>query len=350
MLIETEGKLSMTLTRKERVNNSLNHKESDFIPYHADLTMQEGARLAEYTGTPDFLADKGLHMHYTQYWGWPTEKIKSSEHFIDEFGVTWNRSGVDKDIGVIKNPIISEPDIKLWRNPVLDEKRLRADFEEIIRTKEDKFVFPGIGFSMFERLWSLCGMEDALVNMIVEPEFTHGLLDTICEYNLHIIDIANEYPFDGFYFGDDWGQQKGLIMGPANWRKFIKPRMKRMYERAKKDGKHILQHSCGDISEIFPDLIDIGLNCYQTFQPEIYDIEAVKKEFGNDLSFWGGISTQQLLPYAAPDKIKSEIARIMRIMGRNGGYIAAPTHAVPGDVPPENIIAMLDVFRNQEKL
>ncbi|MHB1484329.1 MAG: uroporphyrinogen decarboxylase family protein [Saccharofermentanales bacterium] len=339
----------MALTRKERVINSLNHKESDIIPFHADFTINEETRLENYTGKKDYLADKSLHLHYTQYWGWPTEKIEGSEHFVDEFGVTWNRSGVDKDIGVIENPIIYEPDIKLWRKPMLDEKRLRSDFEEAIRTKEDRFVFPGIGFSMFERLWSLCGMEDALVDMVVEPEFTHELLDTICEYNLHIIDIANEYEFDGFYFGDDWGQQKGLIMGPANWREFIKPRMKRMYERAKKGGKYILQHSCGDVHEIFPDLIDIGLDCYQTFQPEIYDIEAIKKEFGNSLSFWGGISTQQLLPYATPDKIRSETARIMRIMGKNGGYIAAPTHAVPGDVPPENIIAMLDVFMNQDK-
>jgi len=202
---------------------------------------------------------------------------------------------------------------------------------------------------MFERAWSLCGMENVLMNMIDEPDFTNDLLDTICEYNLKIIDIANEYPFDGFYFGDDWGQQKGLIMGPVFWREYIKPRMKRMYERAKKNGKYIIQHSCGDIHELFPDLIDIGLDCYQTFQPEIYDIEKIKNNYGNDLTFWGGISTQRLLPYATTEEVKRETIRIMRIMGKNGGYIAAPTHAVPSDVPPENILAMLEVFMNQKK-
>jgi uroporphyrinogen decarboxylase len=111
----------------------------------------------------------------------------------------------------------------------------------------------------------------------------------------------------------------------------------------------IVQHSCGDVHELFPDLIEIGLDCYQTFQPEIYDVEKVKQEFGADLSFWGGISTQQVLARGKPDDVRRETIRMMQIMSRGGGYIAAPTHAVPGDVPPENIMAMVDVFLNQAK-
>jgi len=202
---------------------------------------------------------------------------------------------------------------------------------------------------MFERAWSLCGMENFLAYMIEEPGFVHQLLDAICDYNLKVIEIANEYAFDGFYIGDDWGQQKGLIMGPRFWREFIKPRIKRIYESAKKGGKFIIQHSCGDNNEILSDLIEIGLDCYQTFQPEVYDLLKVKKEYGKDLTFWGGISTQQLLPKASPDEVRRETARILSIMGVDGGFIAAPTHAVPGDVPPENIFAMFDVFMNQSR-
>ena len=337
------------MTRKERVINTLNHKESDIIPYNVDFTSQEYDKIISYTGNKNFIDSTEIHLSYTQYWGWPTELIDKKDHFKDEFGVVWNRSGADKDIGAVMKPVIFEPNISLWQEPKLDEKRLRKEFKEIIDNKQDKFAFAGIGFSMFERAWSLCGMENVLMNMVDEPDFTNDLLDTICEYNLKIIDIANEYPFDGFYFGDDWGQQKGLIMGPVFWREYIKPRMKRMYERAKKNGKYVIQHSCGDIHELFPDLIDIGLDCYQTFQPEIYDIEKIKNNYGNDLTFWGGISTQRLLPYATTEEVKRETIRIMRIMGKNGGYIAAPTHAVPSDVPPENILAMLEVFMNQKK-
>ena len=134
-------------------------------------------------------------------------------------------------------------------------------------------------------------------------------------------------------------------MGPKLWREFIKPQMEKMYICAKKNDKFILQHFCGDILEIIPDLIEIGLDCYQTFQPEKYNIEDVKKRFGKDLAFWGGISTQKLLPYATPEVIKQETRRIMDIMKIDGGYISAPTHAITFDIPVENIIAMLEVFR-----
>lgn len=337
------------MTRHQRVIDALNHKDTDMVPFHFDLTQQAFEKISRHLGSYAFIKKSGIHLHYFQYWGWPTETEKGSELFLDDFGVTWNRSGVDKDIGIIEKPVVYKPDLSLMPEPVLDEKKLRRQIEETIASKEDKFVFAGIGFSMFERFWSYCGMENALIYMITEPEFTHAILDEICEFNLRVIDIFNEYPLDGIYFGDDWGQQRGLIMGPKLWREFIKPRMAEMYARAKKNNKYIFQHSCGDILEIFPDLIEIGLDCYQTFQPEIYDIEAVKKEYGNDLAFWGGISTQKLLPYAAPEKVKEETKRIMDIMSEGGGYIAAPTHAIPFDVPVENILAMLEVFENQNK-
>lgn len=110
-----------------------------------------------------------------------------------------------------------------------------------------------------------------------------------------------------------------------------------------KKGERVLRALDHKESDIVP------YNADFTFQPEIYDIEKIKEEFGKDLTFWGGISTQRLLPYATPEEVKKETARIMRIMSKNGGYIAAPTHAVPFDVPAENIIAMFEVFQNQEK-
>ena len=333
------------MNRRENVIRSLSHQEPDFLPFNMDFTQMEFEKLVAFTEDSNFLDSTGIHLNYTQYWGWPTEIPSLPGFFKDEFGVTWNRSGKDKDIGVIDHPIINEPDISLWRKPVLDEKRLRKEWQDLIDTREDKFTFPAIGFSMFERAWSLCGMEDVLVYMRQEPEFLHQLLDSICDYNIEIIKMSHEYPFDGFYFGDDWGQQHGLIMGPELWREFIKPRIKRMYDEVKKAGRFVMQHSCGDIEEIFPDLIEIGLDCYQTFQPEIYDIEKVKKAYGNNLSFWGGISTQRLLPFATPEEVYNETKRIIGIMRVGGGYIAAPTHALTPDIPAENVMAMLKAFK-----
>jgi len=120
-----------------------------------------------------------------------------------------------------------------------------------------------------------------------------------------------------------------------------------MYSYVKSRGRYLCQHSCGDIHEVFGDLIELGLDMYNTFQPEIYDVKKVKEEYGNDLTFYGGISTQTVLPFGSPDEVRQETRKMMDIMGVNGGYVVAPTHSMPPDIPVENVIAFLDVVRNQ---
>lgn len=339
------------MNRRERVIAALKHQESDVVPFNADFTMQADDNMVAYLKDKDFKDQLDLHLNYIQYWGWPTELEDKPEHFKDTFGVVWDRSGADKDIGMPIEKLIEDFNAIDYVFPEIDEARIRAEYEGLMANREDKFTFGGIGFSMFERAWSLAGMPEVLMAMVMYPEGLHKLLDMICDYNLKVMDIALEYDLDGFYFGDDWGQQKGLIMGPDYWRIFIKPRVARMYAKAKEKGIFVLQHSCGDVESIFEDLIEIGLDCYQTFQPEIYDkyygLETIKEKYGDRLAFWGGVSTQQLLPKGTPEEIKAETIRIMKIMSKGGGYIAAPTHALEFDAPPENILAMFDVFKNQ---
>ena len=337
-------------SRRERVIAALKHHQSDIIPHFCEFTEQARENIKQYFTHLDFEATElDNHLLYQQYWGWPTEFNPKSEsgHFKDEYGVLWNRTGVDRDIGIVDRPLIDSPNIDLWPEPAFDEQRFRSAIERVVRQDSDQFKFFGIGFSLFERAWSYLTIEEALYNMAAEESFMHNLFEKICAYNLKLISIINEYPLDAIYFGDDWGQQKGTMMGPMNWRKFIKPHLTKMYASARAKGKYVIQHSCGDISEIFPDLIEIGLDCYQTFQTEIYDMAIFKREYGRDLAVWGGISTQQLLPKASPDEIRRETIRIMKVMGQGGGYIAAPTHAVPHDVSFEQIMAMQDVFQNQ---
>jgi uroporphyrinogen decarboxylase len=190
-------------------------------------------------------------------------------------------------------------------------------------------------------------MEDLLVDFMLNPDFVDELLDRITTYNLAVVDIVARYPIDCIFFGDDWGQQQGLIMGPAHWRRFIRPRLAAMYAHVKSKGMYIAQHSCGDIHELFPDLVELGLDIYNTFQPEIYDVAEMKRLYGNKITFYGGVSTQRLLPFATPGKVKAETRRLMALLGKDGGYIAAPTHAIPDDVPTENILAFLEAVQAQ---
>ena len=136
-------------------------------------------------------------------------------------------------------------------------------------------------------------------------------------------------------------------MGPRLWRRFIKPRVKIMYQRAKSAGKYVMQHSCGSVQELFPDLIDMGLDVFNTFQPEVMDVEFCKREYGQHLTFYGGISTQQVLPRVGPEELVRHIRQMIDTIGVNGGYVVAPTHAIPRDVSAENIVAFIETVHNQ---
>ena len=333
------------MTKRERVICAIKHSEPDFIPHNVGFTAESYAKMAAFYGDGNFAEKINNHIEEA---GCDNYFVQAGPNlYKDIFGVVWDRSR-DKDIGVIRDFVLREPDLTGFALPKVDEKRLRANYTALTAVK-DRFRFATVGFSLFERAWTLCGMENVLTYMLCEKEFLHSLLDLICERNLKIIKTALEYDIDGFHFGDDWGQQKGMIMGPVLWREFIKPRLQRMYGAVKKAGKFVSQHSCGDIAEVFPDLIDIGLDVYQTFQPEIYGLDGVKKKFGSRLTFWGGISTQHVLAHGKPADVKKEMLNTMKIMGKGGGYILAPTHGIPADVSAENIDMFIKIANGQSK-
>jgi uroporphyrinogen decarboxylase len=231
--------------------------------------------------------------------------------------------------------------------PPVDESFIRGQCERLMQSKGGNFALASVGFALFERAWSLCGMEDLLCYMLTDPGAVAALFNKLTAYNLKKLRIALEYGFDGVIFGDDWGQQKGLIMGAPLWRKLIKPFVAAMYAEVKSKGKFIAQHTCGDNREILDDLIDIGLNVYQTFQPEIYGMSPFKEKYAGRLTIWGGISTQTQLPFLTPAEVYGITKNAIAILGKGGGYIAAPTHDAPADIPPENIEAMIRAFMDQ---
>lgn len=330
------------MNKRERIIAAINHRDGDKMPHNMEFTAEELQKLIDFTGDKDFYRRLDNHIAAC---GSGRFQETAKDRFRDEFGVVWNREK-DKDIGVIDNILIPDADNVSYKLPEIDYKLLEKNIGNHLRGVTDEFVVFNIGFSMFERAWTLRGMENLLIDFIENPKFCESLLSDICEYNLKQIDFALKYDrIDGIMFGDDWGQQKGLIMGGNFWRKYIKPNVKRMYARAKAKGRFVLQHSCGDITEIFPDLIDIGLDVYQTFQPEIYDIADIKKTYGGSLTFWGGISTQHVLPHGTPQEVEAVAKRTIDVMYRSGGYIAAPTHAMPKDIPCENVLKLLDVFK-----
>lgn len=330
-------------SKREAVLKALRHEDVRPIPYYLDLTEEVNHKMQMHMGDPLFFEHSGSYLAQQR-----NESFTDIDgtFFRDMFGIVWNIGAQEGDFGVVKDYILKEPTLEGYVFPEPDETCIREKCEKLAE-QPDKFTMYIIGFSLFERAWTLRSMPELLCDMMEEPNFVDALLDKIVEYNLKVVDIVSEYPIDCIFYGDDWGQQNGLIMGLPLWRRFIKPRLKRMYDRAKEKGMFVAQHSCGDCREVFPDLVELGLDIYNTFQPEIYDIDYFKKTFGGKITFFGGISTQRLLPFAAPEEVKKEMHRIMDVLSKDGGYIIAPTHAMPVDVPIENVLAFLDVCQNE---
>ncbi|MBU4200274.1 MAG: hypothetical protein KKG09_00740 [Verrucomicrobia bacterium] len=333
------------MNNKERVLRSVRHQQPDKTPYSICFTQKAHRKMADYYGDPNF-TDKldncfaGLDTSPQNAW-----RETAPDIWEDEFGVQWNRS-VDKDIGVVCNCMVTPDTLKDYGFPDPADPSRYAHYASFIEAHPNHCLEAMIGFSLFERAWTLAGMETILMAMADNPAFVHELLDRILDYNLKIIDHACSYPIDVMHFGDDWGQQTGLIMGPRLWREFIKPRIRQMYQRVKAMGKIVFIHSCGKVDEVFPDLIEAGLDIFNPFQPEVVDVFEIKRKYGDRLTFHGGISTQKTLPFGTVRQVKDEVRRLLDEVGKNGGYIAAPAHAIPGDAKPENIAAMIEVLNN----
>lgn len=334
------------MQKRDCVRQAVLHKSTEYVPYNIELTRDVEEKIEQLLSLNkgEFPAWAGNHIDKCSL---EFGRTIRPGFYEDEFGVVWDRSGLDKDIGIIAEYRMKEPAFGDYSLPMADISLINAKCDAFFKTQRDTFCFAKIGMTLFERAWSLRGFENFFIDLMEEEEFAHSLLDAITERNLKILDCALAYDFDGVYFGDDYGQQTGLLMSPGTWRKFIKPQLKKLFERIKASGKSICLHSCGKIDALLGDLIEIGLDIYQTVQPEIYDLQVLKKEYGRDLTFYGAISTQRDLPFKKPSEIQAIVRETMAILGDGGGYIAAPTHRITADVPLENLIALAEAFREQ---
>ncbi len=264
----------------------------------------------------------------------------------DEFGVVWNRT-VDKDIGVVAEYLLKGRSLEGYSFPDPDDPRRFQALPAFLDANRERFRCVNVGFSLFERAWTLRGMTELMVDMIEAPQFVDELLDAIVRFNLGILEQVLPLDIDAVLFGDDWGQQSGLLFGARLWRRFLKPRLAMMYGAVKRAGKAVMIHSCGKVQELFPELIELGLDVFNPFQPDVMDPYQMKRQFGDRLSFFGGVSVQTLLPRGTPQQVRDETRRLMDAIGRGGGFILAPSHDMPGDIPLENMLALIEAVRGK---
>lgn len=327
------------MEKREVVRLAMEHKRPPYVPWHCTFTVEAAAKLRERLGTDDL--DSAVDNHFV--------KLGSDigffdalddERYRDVFGVVWDRR-VDKDIGVVENCMLPEPTLAGYEFPDPLDHRFFQSIPAMLDRYGDRWRVFKIGFSLYERAWTLRGMENLLMDFIEHPDFVDVLLGTIADYNITQVRRALEYDIDAVYFGDDWGWQRGLQMGPAMWERFIRPPLQRMYAVVRQAGKRVMIHSCGKVDELFDALAGIGLNCFNPFQPEVMDVFELMRRYRGRLAFHGGLSTQRTLPYGSVTDVRVATDRLLAA-GAAGGYVFSPAHAVEGDVPVENMIAFIE--------
>ncbi len=332
------------MTQREVIRLVLKGKRPPYVPWSMGFTKEAKQKLSRHYGCDDL--ETSLENHLL--------KLGSDIGFFepvddcrvrDVFGVVWDRS-IDKDIGNVEGCVLAEPTLAGYQFPDPLDPRFFADIPEKMDRYPARFRVFQIGFSLYERAWTLRGMANLAMDFLDHPRFVHELFRQIADYNIRQVQEALRYDIDAVYFGDDWGQQHGLQMGPRLWREFILPPLRRMYGAVRQAGKFVMIHSCGDVDELFDDLIEAGVNCFNPFQPEVMDIWSLLPHYRGRLTFHGGLSTQKTLPFGNVADVRNETRRLLEL-GSAGSYIFAPAHDVEGDVPLENMLAAIELVQGQ---
>ena len=198
---------------------------------------------------------------------------------------------------------------------------------------------------IFSRIMDLCGMERGLLLMAARPDLVHAMVahiaDFLAERYRRMADAGRGH-IDFLMFGDDFAGQQGMLISPERWREYFLPVWRRLFAIAHEHGMKAQFHSCGAVRPVLGDLIDAGLDIFEVVQVTAVGMDpaALKREFGAHLTFYGGMDTQQILPYGTPEDVRREVRRLVDILGRGGRYLLSSMHVLMEDVPVENVLAM----------
>jgi uroporphyrinogen decarboxylase len=363
------------MNKRDRVLAAIRHQETDFVPYNLHAVPTVWQKVCEMYGLADshaatafvgnHIVKVGSDFNYNPWAndvgqvqltlsGGPVQTALDAAGGLhaDEFGCVWDRSGglphpVQYPLGEVAGGAALARALEQYHMPDpyregrFDQARQLAD-----RYRGDLFLFGKLGMVLFERAWSIRGMQQLFIDMATQPEFVEELLDRIVhEWNLPIIDQQLALGVDGFYFADDWGSTTQLMFSARMWRRFIKPRLALIYEHCHRAGVVVGQHSDGAVSPLFPDLIEIGLDVFNPLSPHVMDPAEMKRQYGDRLCFYGGIDVEHTLPFGTPDDVRAEIRSRAQVMGQGGGYILQSSHTILDDTPLANLAAYIEEVR-----
>ncbi len=337
-------------TKRERTLASIRRTGPDAIPWQFDLTSVVARKLQAHFGVQDLFTAMDDHVICT---GWTPpagfrETSPAPGLFANEFGAVWRHDALANsagDWGGLHSWPLTEPSLAGYRFP---DGSLPGRWNHVPALREkyrDRFIVayaPGL----FESAWGLCGFENYLGYLAGEQAFVEELTEKLADHSIGVISQLAGLGLDGVRFGDDWGFQHTLMVRPETWRGIFKKHYRRLFDCARSLELVPMIHSCGNITELLPDYIEIGLEVCHALQPEAMDVRYCQRQFGRRLSFWGGLGTQSTLPKGTPEDVRREVRDRLELF-REGGYILAPAGAISTETPIENVLAILEVAREQ---
>ncbi len=381
------------MNSKERINKALNFEESDRVPYDLAATTWTGITNTAYQ---NFLKHTGQKPEEPEWSDVIQQIVIPDEKILEKVGAdvrgvfpltshNWNVYSKLKDRGnyfeyldewgfthhfpkngywfsLVKSPMAEldfteEGLIENYQWPdAADNRRFVGLREKAIKyRKNDKPVFTkGFCAGLFEMHQRVRGMENAMIDPFMVPENSDKLIGKLADLKIEFWDaLLNEIGdvVDIVGEGDDYGTQQSQLIDPEQFRTCYKPHFARVLQFIKKKAPDVklMFHSCGNVRPIIPDLIELGINILNPVHVTANGMEPVqlKKDFGKDIVFWGGgIDTQDVLPNGNPQQIKDHVKQNIDALAPGGGFIFSTVHNIQAEVPPENIVAMLEALQS----
>jgi uroporphyrinogen decarboxylase len=372
------------MNSKERVLSALNHQEPDRVPldlggWVTTISVITYNKLLAHLGESrqvgffDWLRQtvdpeetvlqrlgvdtRYVHIGKPRSWRFAPVERKDGSYVVDEWGCGFIKTPTTLYYNLIDSPLknasISDLDAYPWPNP-RDPGYLEGVVERARKLAEEgQYAVVGdfAWETWYERAWKLRGMENFYMDMALDRDFIHALLDKTLGLHLefldHVLSACGEY-LDVIIQGGDLAGQQTTLMSPEDYVEFIKPRQKKAIDfiRGKTKAK-TFWHCCGAVSSLIPHFIDVGIDILNPVQVRAAGMDAagLKEKFGNDIVFWGGIDSQRVLPSGTPKEVEAEVRHVIRELAPGGGLVVCAVHNIQADVPPENAIAVYDTVK-----
>jgi uroporphyrinogen decarboxylase len=346
----------MKMTSKERVMAAINHQQTDRVPitFDAEDIVYDELHKHLGTGTKEELFDA---LHVDTWMIMPKNFIyPESEEGKKEKIATWGFKMVVAEYSggtydeLSESPLAGKDDISDINNyPWPDDNAM--DYSHMppeAKAHEDRAIITPFAGGPYFIASFIRGLEDLMIDFVARKDYAHRLIDETAERVIRFLEIMLDQhgkEIDVVYMDDDFCSQQGPLFSPDIFKEFIMPYMTRVVDITHKHNKKFLLHVCGAVRPFLPMIIDAGVDILEPIQTRAEGMGPVglKKDFGKDLCFYGGVDLQQILCKGTVQEVTDEVKRLIDVLSIDGGYIIGPGHTyIQIDAPVENIIAMYD--------